>query len=507
MYPTATKAYTFPLDNKVEKYVTQTKTYQISKIGKKIGNGSFGQVYEAANDKDVVKHVDKYNPMDNYVQSHDLFSITELVVLKKKMFCNIPVLKNVSSSSEKLMIEMNNCGKTLYEFSRQLTFEQRCSLLPWVAHQLITAALQLQVNGIIHNDIKSANVLINDQLVVSLIDFGLCIFETVDNNHCGLSVSRSWGTYSICPPEMFTRGEWSVDKMMPWSIGITLCEFLFSTYNFLRDDVFDAKEKKLYNAYIKYDHMMKSLLSSVFNRLIGTGEKCIFLQSKHQSQTIPDNVILLIAKLLTFNPHIRISLQDALLLPIFHEYVNAFSVCNYMVPDIYYNKIDRVLSNNSDMDVYAEYRTCCIEWIYKTYELCNKLHLFPHAVSLFDRLLSKIYISHEDYILVACAVIYVAQYINKSNALRIVYIVDKTYKIIQQFGRKKVEYTEVKLYIEMILVALDYNLYYRTFDTLLAQQQIPVSYERVYQVLVSTLPPYNNMVLVKNYKKTFEQEQ
>jgi hypothetical protein len=59
----------------------------------------------------------------------------------------------------------------------------------------------------------------------------------------------------------------------------------------------------------------------------------------------------------------------------------------------------------------------------------------------------------------------------------------------------------------MILVALDYNLYYRTFDTLLAQQQIPVSYERVYQVLVSTLPPYNNMVLVKNYKKTFEQEQ
>lgn len=506
MCSTGIKAYTFPLDNKVEKYITQTKTYQTSKIGKKIGNGSFGQVYEAANDKDVVKHVDKYNPMDYYVQSYDLFSITELVVLKKKMFCNIPVLKNVSSSSEKLMIEMNNCGKTLYDFSRQLTFEQRCSLLPWVAHQLITAALQLQVNGIIHNDIKSANVLINDQLVVSLIDFGLCIFETVDNNNCRLSVSRSWGTYSICPPEMFIRGEWSVDKMMSWSIGITLCEFLFSTHNFLRDYVFDIKEKKLYNAYIKCDNMMKSLLSSVFNRLIGTGDKCIFIQNNHQSQTINDNIILLIAKLLTFSPHTRMSLQDALLLPIFHEYATSFSVSNFIVPDIYYNKIDRALSNNNDMNTYVEYRTRCIEWIYKTYELCNKLHLFAHAVSLFDKLLSTVYISHEDYILLACAAVYVAQYINKSNALRIVYIVDKTYKIVQHFGRKKVEYTEVKLYIEMLLVALDYNLYYRTFDTLLAQQQIPVSYGRVHEVLISTLPPYNNVVLVRNYKKTFENQ-
>ncbi len=505
MCSTATKAYTFPLDNKVgNKLGTQTKK---SKIGKKIGYGSYGQVYEAANDNDVVKYVDKYNPMDKYVPSHDLFSITELVVLRKTMFCNIPVLKNVSSLSEKVMIEMNNCGKTLYEFSRRLTFEQRCYLLPWVAHQLISATLQLQVNGIIHNDIKSANVLINDQLVVTLIDFGLCVFETVDtnnNNNCRLSISRSWGTYSICPPEMFTRGEWNVKKLMPWSIGITLCEFLFSTHNFLRDYVFDAKEKKLYNAYIRYDHMMKSLMSSVFSKRIDMGERCIFLPSSQTEPAIPDTVMLLIAKLLTFSPHARMSLEDALQLPVFHEYVNAFSVSNYMVPDIYYNKIDVALIDNKNVDVYAKSRRCCIEWIYKTYELCNKLHLFAHAVSLFDRLLSKVYISHEDYIIVACAVVYVAQYINKCNALRMVYIVDKTYKVAHHFGGKKVEYAEVKLYVEMLLVALDYNLYYRTLDTLLAQQEIPVSFERIYQVLASTLPPYNNMVLVKNYKKTFD---
>jgi serine/threonine protein kinase len=493
----ATNSFTFPLDNK------KGDMYNIPTLPKKIGHGSYGQVYEAANATNVVKQVDKYNSQDKYTPSYDLHSLTELVVLKKTMFCNIPVIKNVSSSSEKIMIEMNNCGRTLYEFSKRLTFEQRCSLLPWVAHQLIVASLQLQANGIIHNDIKSANVLINDQLVVSLIDFGLCVFETVDdNNSCSLKIPKCWGTYTICPPEMFNRSDWNYDKMMPWSVGITLCEFLFSTHSFLRDYLFDIKQKKLYSTYIRFDEMMKSLMSFVFNKQIASGEKCIHLQDSN----IPDNVVSLIARLLTFNPKTRISLFDALQLPIFHEYTTKCNIQSFTVPDIYYNKIQGALLENTKDTVYEKYRTCCIDWMYNLYKNSGRLHLFVHAVGIFDRFLSKVYIVHYDYILVACAAVYIAQFISKNNIMLLMYIVDRTYKVQEQFENKRVDVAGVKLHIEMILVVLDYDLYHRTLDTLLASQNVKVNYSKVCQVLTDTLPPYNNMILLRNYKKAIAED-
>jgi serine/threonine protein kinase len=469
---------------------------------KKIGFGSYGQVFESCNENNVVKHVDKYVGKDKCVKSFDLYSITELVVLKKSISSNIPKVHSVSVTTDKLLIEMDNRGKTLHDFSRKLTFDQRCAVLPWVAYQLIKTALQLQVNGVIHNDIKSTNVVVDDNMVVSLIDFGICVFESVDKNkNNATSVSNSWGTYTICPPEMFLQGKWVPDKMMPWSIGITLCEFLFSTYNFLKDNVFDEKEKKLYMHYIKYDTMLKSLMSTAFNTRMNAGQSCVCLSKK----SIPVDVENLIGGLLTFNAQKRITLEKALQLPIFKQFTTIGHANTYIVPDIHYHQIGLPLLQKVDCKIYIEHRQCCIQWMHKTLTAFGKLGLFSHAVSIFDRFLNKIYIHHNDYLVIACASLYIAQYIQKETALSLTSFVDTSHKVARELNGKIISCKEAEKYVELVLVVLDYDLYYRTIDTLLASQDVKVDFDEICHVMVTTLPPYNNMLLLRNYRKLLEE--
>ncbi len=505
MYNSNSKSFTFPLDKKTMYLANQQRPC------KKIGFGSYGQVFESCNENNVVKHVDKYNLNDNYVKCFDLYSITELVVLKKSISSNIPNVHSVSGTNDKLLIEMDNCGKTLYQFSRKLTFDQRCAILPWVAYQLIKTALQLQVNGVIHNDIKSGNVVVNDEMMVSLIDFGLCVFESVErNNNNAISVSNSWGTYCICPPEMFLDGKWIPDKMMPWSIGITLCEFLFSTHNFLKDHVFNEKEKKLYIHYIKYDTMLKSLMSTAFSTRMNAGQSGVCLNT----QCVPVDVANLIGKLLTFNANKRISLASALQLPILKQFTSISTVSNspdshaintYIVPDIYYHQVGLPLLQKVDCKIYIEHRQRCIEWMHKKFATFGKFGLFSHAVSIFDRCLNKIYIHHNDYLLIACAAMYIAQYIRKDDALNLMSFVDTSHKTARELNRKIITYKEIEKYVELVLVVLDYDLYYRTIDTFLASQGVKVDFDEICRVMVTTLPPYNNMLLLRNYRKFLEE--
>ena len=248
-----------------------------------IGQGSYGQVFMKNQDQ-VIKQVDKYDMGDKSYNftSMELSSICETAILAKR-FINTPVINDISMpcNSPKIRIGMEHCGMTLLQKAKTLTFMQRIELLPWIAHQLVKSALHLQNNGIVHNDIKSANVLVNDVFDVKLIDFGICMFETigaVSNDLIapkGTVLSKDWGTYCICPPELFTKGMWDVEKFMPWSIGITLCEFLFKTHSFIHDCVLNLTERKVYKLYIKQDEMLKHILGTAFISRINGGNEVL----------------------------------------------------------------------------------------------------------------------------------------------------------------------------------------------------------------------------------------
>lgn len=75
---------------------------------------------------------------------------------------------------------------------------------------------------ILHRDLKSLNLLVDDEWVVKVADFGLSRFNTVSNHS---SLGRICGTMAYCAPEVYTGERFTV-KSDVYSLGIILWELV-----------------------------------------------------------------------------------------------------------------------------------------------------------------------------------------------------------------------------------------------------------------------------------------
>lgn len=86
--------------------------------------------------------------------------------------------------------------------------------------QLLSGLEHCHMHGVMHRDIKSANILVNNEGILKIGDFGLA--NTLNNNHALTScVVTLW----YRPPELLmgsTNYGLSVDL---WSVGCVFAEF------------------------------------------------------------------------------------------------------------------------------------------------------------------------------------------------------------------------------------------------------------------------------------------
>lgn len=93
----------------------------------------------------------------------------------------------------------------------------------WIAHlgyQVATALAHAHAHGVVHRDIKPSNLLLDDQGVVWVVDFGSALFDDDDLTQPGQLI----GTLRYLSPERF-RGE-ADERCDIYALGVTLYELL-----------------------------------------------------------------------------------------------------------------------------------------------------------------------------------------------------------------------------------------------------------------------------------------
>lgn len=91
-----------------------------------------------------------------------------------------------------------------------------------LAYQLLDALAFLREQGILHRDVKPANILLADKYTQKLADFGVACY-------CSEPQSSYEGTPAFFPPELLQlpRGEGYSFPMDAWAAGVTLYMILF----------------------------------------------------------------------------------------------------------------------------------------------------------------------------------------------------------------------------------------------------------------------------------------
>ena len=203
-----------------------------------IGIGSYGKVYLYRNITDkklyAIKHLDK---MILCKSIHTIKRIYDEINIQSRVHHqNIVRLLNIKENDKSiyLIMEYANTG-SLFKYIRDkqcLSEEESFKFFS----QIINAIYFLHKNDFIHRDIKPENILIFDNKVCKLCDFGCC----VELN--GKQRSTYCGTTEYMSPEIVNKMEYSKEIDI-WSLGILLYEMIhgYSPFN-PNNEYFNTKE-------------------------------------------------------------------------------------------------------------------------------------------------------------------------------------------------------------------------------------------------------------------------
>ncbi|XP_074273667.1 cyclin-dependent kinase C-1-like [Silene latifolia] len=204
-----------------------------------IGEGTYGQVYMAKEiDTGEIVALKKIR-MDNEKEGFPITAIREIKILKKLHHENVVNLKEIVTSPGPEKDERGrpdaNCKfkggiYMVFEYMDHdltgLSSRDKMFSIPQIKcymRQLLTGLHYCHVNQVLHRDIKGSNLLIDNEGMLKLADFGLA--RSFSNEHNGNLTNRVI-TLWYRPPELLlgsTRYGPAVDM---WSVGCIFAELL-----------------------------------------------------------------------------------------------------------------------------------------------------------------------------------------------------------------------------------------------------------------------------------------
>ncbi|KAH1556963.1 hypothetical protein KXV92_001718 [Aspergillus fumigatus] len=198
------------------KDVAELKDYQ---LGDCLGRGAFGSVYRALNWNTGETVAVKQIKLADLPKSELRVIMLEIDLLKNLDHPNIVKYHGFVKSAETLNIILEYCENgSLHSISKNFgRFPE--NLVGLYMSQVLHGLLYLHEQGVIHRDIKGANILTTKEGLVKLADFGVASRTT------GLSESSVVGTpYWMAPEVIELSGATTASDI--WSLGCTVIELL-----------------------------------------------------------------------------------------------------------------------------------------------------------------------------------------------------------------------------------------------------------------------------------------
>lgn len=188
----------------------------------------------------------------------------EIAIMKKLDHPNIVSLIEVLDDplDDKLYMVLDWCSKGVIlpgdysnpQHGPSPYSEEQCRLF---FRDMILGLEYLHCQGVVHRDIKIENILLSEDNVVKIVDFGVSeIFEKIDRDPV---IKRTAGSPAYMAPELalISSGYWLTNPPTPtakemagkptdiWSLGVTLFCIYFGTLPFRSDTVQGLYEKIL----------------------------------------------------------------------------------------------------------------------------------------------------------------------------------------------------------------------------------------------------------------------
>ncbi|MCJ1350982.1 MAG: hypothetical protein MMC33_000964 [Icmadophila ericetorum] len=194
----------------------ELKNYQ---LGDCLGKGAFGSVYRALNMETGETVAVKQIKLADLPKSELRVITLEIDLLKNLDHPNIVKYHGFVKSAETLNIILEYCENgSLHSISKNFgKFPE--NLVGLYMSQVLHGLLYLHEQGVIHRDIKGANILTTKQGLVKLADFGVATRTT------GLNDDTVVGTpYWMAPEVIEMTGATTASDI--WSLGCTVIELL-----------------------------------------------------------------------------------------------------------------------------------------------------------------------------------------------------------------------------------------------------------------------------------------
>ena len=206
----------------------------------KLGQGAFAKVYLAINTENGKKFAAKkfclgeLQRVENGVSQLE----REVSLMRRYQHNNIlklhEVLHDTKNDVVYLIIDYADCGSLEDLISNPIPLDD--SIVRSIFYQVLQALKFLHNSGMVHQDIKPSNILVNSDGKVVLADFGV--------GHSFQSTEMVVGSPAYQAPEALTDGDNGITSSNPakedvWSLGITLYQTEYLELPYSGENVFE----------------------------------------------------------------------------------------------------------------------------------------------------------------------------------------------------------------------------------------------------------------------------